>query len=706
MTIAACRIAFVAPALSLLISVATAAPPERSPGVMFRILATDQDMQLVPEVLAGQFPNRVLVAPTIRLNAADLGDTRDRFVTLVDGFLEVAEGGSHEFQLTSDDGARLWINEQLVVDHDGLHGPTPLVGSISLPAGLHRYRIRHFDAWAGEALELKWRPGPGAGFEPIPESALSYDATASRETAPGVKRIVHALRRGRPGDGSPLDRVHPSFIRGDYTNTSRLPLSLDDHPLRGVQMLTPERPTGAVPLVWLPVSEAVGRVVPVPLSHGQYAGHLMAVLTDRGGHSRIAPDAESGAVQGAVFRFSGGETREISDVLHTREGWIVMTHPLPSPEVGDLDQVSADIRRLFESILVPLPNVAPFEMCSVALLPNGIEILFTQPLDPGIGWEPDSYHVELWPFDAKERRPPTRDGSRVEVRSAGVSADRRRVFLEIDSIRPNHVIYLRLLPPCHSEAFEPLWTTEAWYTVTAASTRAPRSQFDPPVRPPLNVLSEEDRAAGWRLLFDGTTPAGWRGFRRADVPDGWAVRDGCLQRVGAGGDLVTVDQFENFELELEWRISPGGNSGVFFGVSEEEPNRHIWETGPEMQILDNAEHADGRIPLTSAAAAYALYAPRKPEPQERSADMQPDGTRLVGLFNRSRLVVNGGRVEHWLNGLRVVEYEIGSEEWRGRVSRSKFRDMPRYGTVRRGHIALQDHGDRVWYRNIRVRELK
>ncbi|QOJ13813.1 MAG: DUF1080 domain-containing protein [Planctomycetia bacterium] len=703
MTTAAYRFVTVSIASVAVVLAAAAVPPDRRPGVMFRIFATDQDMQLVPEVLSGELPNQVLISPTIRLNPADLGETRDRFVTHVDGFIEVADGGYHEFHLVSDDGARLWLNDRLVVDHDGLHGPTPMVGSIALQPGLYRYRIRHFDAWAGEALELKWRRSEGEAFEPIPESALSFDAALSRETAPGFKRIAHALRRGRPGDGTPLIGVHPSLVRGNAPESKGKRPALDGHTLEGVRVLTHERPVGAAPVVWLPSDEPGGRTELLPLAHGQYSGHLMVARPDGGEHFRIAPDVESGAAQAAMFRFSTGESRAVSEVLRTDEGWIVMTYT--SFEVRENESIVA-AGRPRSSVLVPLPAVAPFEMRSIALLPNGIEITFTQPLDPGIGWETDSYYVEQWPFDAKLGRPPSRDVSRVEVRSASVSADRRSVFLEIEHVRPNHVLYLRLLPPCHSEAYEPPWTTEAWYTVTASSTREPGRRLDPPKDATVNTLAVEEQAAGWRLLFDGKSLAGWRGFRRTGAPAGWVARDGCLQRVGPAGDLVTVEQFENFELDLEWRISSGGNSGVFFGVSEEEPNRHVWETGPEMQILDNAGHADGRVPLTSAAAAYALYAPLSPAPQERSADVQADGTRLIGLFNRSRLVVDGARVEHWLNGVRVVSYELGSEEWRGRVSRSKFRDMPRYGTVRRGHIALQDHGDRVWYRNIRIRALK
>ncbi|HYJ80168.1 MAG TPA: DUF1080 domain-containing protein [Longimicrobiaceae bacterium] len=219
--------------------------------------------------------------------------------------------------------------------------------------------------------------------------------------------------------------------------------------------------------------------------------------------------------------------------------------------------------------------------------------------------------------------------------------------------------------------------------------RPPRS--DPAAA--MGSLSAAERAAGWRPLFDGSTTAGWHGFRKDAVPAGWQVVDGALTRVGEGGDIVTDAEFDSFELALEWNVAPGGNSGVFFHVVEDSSVSYVWQTGPEMQVLDNARHADGRDPLTSAASNFALHAPAR------------DATRPAGEWNAARLVVRGHHVEHWLNGEKVVEYELGSADWQQRVAASKFAAMPRYGRARRGHIALQDHGDRVAYRNLRIRPL-
>jgi hypothetical protein len=210
-----------------------------------------------------------------------------------------------------------------------------------------------------------------------------------------------------------------------------------------------------------------------------------------------------------------------------------------------------------------------------------------------------------------------------------------------------------------------------------------------------NTLTDAERAAGWKLLFDGKTTDGWRAYRGKTMPDKWQVLHGTLTLKPKGGkhggDIVTVDEYDSFELALEWKISPGGNSGIMYRVSESEDAPY--HTGPEYQLLDNAKHADGRSKLTSAASCYALYPPNK------------DMTRPVGEWNLTRLVVNGNHVEHWLNGMKVAEYEIGSDDWNKRVKASKFKDMPKFAKEPKGHIDLQDHGDEIAFRNIKVRPL-
>lgn len=212
----------------------------------------------------------------------------------------------------------------------------------------------------------------------------------------------------------------------------------------------------------------------------------------------------------------------------------------------------------------------------------------------------------------------------------------------------------------------------------------------PPECPP-NALTSAEEELGWTLLFDGESLDGWHLYGREGETTGWEVVDGTLARTGSGGDLVTEEQWTDFELRLQWRISEGGNSGIFFRVADGQDA--VWRTGPEMQVLDNERHPDGRNGYTSAGSNYALHAP------------PTDSTRPVGEWNDVHILVKGASVEYWLNGLRQCRYKIGSEAWEELVAASKFASMPLYGREAGGRIALQDHGDLVWYRAIKVRSL-
>jgi hypothetical protein len=228
-----------------------------------------------------------------------------------------------------------------------------------------------------------------------------------------------------------------------------------------------------------------------------------------------------------------------------------------------------------------------------------------------------------------------------------------------------------------------------WALVIATGTSCARPAAAPPQ---LNTLTPAESAAGWRLLFDGSTTTGWRNFRSDSISAGWQIVDGGLTRTQPGaGDIITRDKFKNFELALEWKISPAGNSGIFYRASEDDDA--IYWTAPEMQVLDDAKHPDGQSRLTSAGANYDI-------------DPAPAGVvRPAGEWNQVRIVVNGSHVEHWLNGVKVVEYELGSPAWEAKVKASKFAPHPHYGRNAEGYIGLQDHGDWVAYRNIKIRVL-
>jgi hypothetical protein len=194
--------------------------------------------------------------------------------------------------------------------------------------------------------------------------------------------------------------------------------------------------------------------------------------------------------------------------------------------------------------------------------------------------------------------------------------------------------------------------------------------------------------SGWRSLSD---PSAWRGYRTDTIPSRWTFASGVLSKTRPVTDIVSKDEFGDFELELEWKIGDAGNSGIFYRGTEEYD--HIYWTAPEYQLLDNIKADDNKTPLTRAAAVYGLYP-------------APDGhVKPVGEWNQTRIVAKGSHVEHWLNGFKMEEYELGSPDWTAKVKASKFGAWPNYGRAKRGHLALQgDHNGELAFRNIRIRD--
>jgi hypothetical protein len=207
-----------------------------------------------------------------------------------------------------------------------------------------------------------------------------------------------------------------------------------------------------------------------------------------------------------------------------------------------------------------------------------------------------------------------------------------------------------------------------------------------------NALTPAERDAGWHLLFDGQSLDGWRGMTTVTPPDGWAVTGGAIVRTHKSGDLLTAAEYGDFELSIEWKVEDGTNSGILYRIGLGEAT--TWRTGPEYQILDNVKATDNKDPKHLAGALYDLVAPSE------------DVTKPVGEWNLTRIIVRGWHVQHWLNSVQIVDIDLASPEGQALIAHSKFKTMPRFATLSRGRIALQDHDDSVWYRNIKIRELK
>jgi hypothetical protein len=212
---------------------------------------------------------------------------------------------------------------------------------------------------------------------------------------------------------------------------------------------------------------------------------------------------------------------------------------------------------------------------------------------------------------------------------------------------------------------------------------------------------DAEQAEGWRPLFDGEGLSGWHGYNGASL-ESWMIEDGAIMSVGTEGnygsdmraDLVTDDEFTNFELSIDWKATEGGNSGIMYGVIEDEQYDAAWKTGPEYQLVDDVGFPEELEEWQKAAANYAMHAAAADKP------LKP-----VGEWNTSRIVVHGNHVEHWLNGVKVVEFERWTDEWETLKNSGKWQDAPDYGSAATGHIVIQDHGSVFWFRNVKIREI-
>ncbi|GAB2662745.1 DUF1080 domain-containing protein [Flavihumibacter cheonanensis] len=218
-----------------------------------------------------------------------------------------------------------------------------------------------------------------------------------------------------------------------------------------------------------------------------------------------------------------------------------------------------------------------------------------------------------------------------------------------------------------------------------------------------NTLSKKEKKEGWVLLFDGTTTKGWHTYGKNEVGAAWKVANGTIYldasnkagwQTSDGGDIVTNEAFENYHFKVEWKIAPNGNSGIIFNVKDDRSKyKHVWYTGMEMQVLDNNGHPDAKIRKHRAGDLYDLI------------ESSQETVKPVGEWNLAEIIQNNGQLELKLNGTTIVKTTLWDDAWKKLVANSKFKDLADFGVFRSGHISLQDHGDNVWYKNIKIRKL-
>lgn len=454
------------------------------------------------------------------------------------------------------------------------------------------------------------------------------------------------------------------------------------------------------PLVCLPQDE-IGNSPSAPsyINIGPYKGQMIHGDVIHGGLKRVFVEEIDGQLQGCVFRFTQGLEAGVNRLKWGPDGSLYIGG------IGNPRNVVQPGKKWYGLQKLTYNGQTAFEMLAVRLLSNGVELEFTEPLNANDGWDPLAYEVRQWYYLPSENYGGAKiNEQKLKVISATVSADRKKVFLELDNIEEAHVVYVRLNDHFISSTGKSLWTTEAWYTVNKIPKDRKGVRKNVPFTLANNTLTQEEEKEGWKLLFDGKSFEHWRGFKKEGLGKNWIIddeaihlnsvkKDGSGWQAEGGGDIITKEEYEDFELKLEWKISACGTSGIMFNVVEADSYTYVWETGPEMQILDNTCHPDARFPTHRAGDLYDLIACR-------FTTVKPAGT-----WNKVLIRSKKGQVDFYLNGHHVVRFEMHNEKWNNMVAKSKFKDMPGFGLARKGHISLQDHGDGVWFKNIKIRSI-
>jgi cytochrome c len=853
-----------------------------STGLIARVHNIPNTVRTVADINWAGKPAFTGLLPKVAIEDGDFGDFADWFALEAEGYLYLEQDDNALIELASDDGAILWIDDQVAIDHDGMHGAFPKEAELALRKGYHKLRLRYFQGGGGRAVTLKWIRSNTTEMAFIPFNHFFHGAVPDD----GNMAILGSGNK-IPGDKSPLLEVHPSFtlsqarpndflpkVAGmDFMSDGRLVVSTWD-PTGGVYMLSnvksgdpskitvkriasglaeplgvkvvndtiyvlqkqeltrlvdkngdgvideyqcfakgwrassnfhefafglvykdgffyatlaiainpggastrPQGPdrgkvmkinanTGEIeyiarglrtpngiglgvdneifvadnqgdwlpaskilhvtpgaffnsyavdsavvaqlpvkqPVVWLPQDE-IGNSpsTPMAINVGPYKGQMIHGEVCHGGVKRVFVEKIDGEYQGCVFRFVQGLEAGVNRMAWGPDGALYVGGIGNPGNWGHSGKLWYGLQRLEYN------NKSAFEMLAVRAKTNGVEIELTEPLKPGEGWNASDYTIKQWRYvPTVQYGGPKVDEAALPVQSVNISADRKKVFLELGGMKPGHVVYVHLNQFFISDLGNELWSTEAWYTLNKIPQGAMGERTTPPAAQVAadNTLSELEKAAGWSLLFDGKSMNGWRNFKKDKVTGtDWVIDENAIHlnaiknasgnwQSGNGGDIITDKEYENFELEMEWKIGACGNSGIIYFVQENDKYDYVWQTGPEMQVLDNSCHPDAKFLSHRAGDLYDLQECKYP------------AVKPSGQWNKVRLVHKNGVVEHWMNNRRLVTYQFDSQEFRSMIAKSKFREMPGFAKVRKGHIALQDHGDPVWYRNVKIREL-
>jgi len=588
-----------------------------------------------------------------------------------------------------------------LIDNDGdkiIDEYQTIADDWTVSANFHEFSfgLVYKDGYFYGALATDILPG-GASAQPQPKDRGSV-IKVSKETGE-VEFVANGLRTPNGIGIGVDDEVFVADNQGDW-----LPASKINHVRKGAwfgsRSVDPEGTKDMVqdePVVWLTQDE-IGNSPSTPLymDKGPYAGQMIHCEVTHGGVKRVFVEKINDNYQGVVFRFAQGIEAGVNRLAWAPDGSLLLGGIGVSGNWGQTGKLHYGLQRMVYN------EKSVFEMLKVSARTNGFEIEFTEPIKDGQSIAAEDFLIQQYYFlPTPNYGGPKMGLEDLKAKNFYLSEDRKKVFIELDGLKEKHVVYFRIQRPFVSDLDHELWTTEAWYTLT--NIPKDKNGFTNDYKVAYNTLSQEEQASGWKLLFDGKSTAGIHNFKSDQLGKKWQAQNGTLRLQGKGneegwqsaegGDIIITEKpYKDYEFTIDWKISKGGNSGLIYLVQEGDFD-YVWQTGPEYQFLDNLGHEDGQIEKHRAGDLYDMI-------DTKFVTVNP-----VGEWNRTRLKVKDGHVEHWLNGYKVVEYDLWTPEWDAMVAASKFKDMPAFGKAKEGHIALQDHGHEVWFRNIKIREL-